>query len=109
MASGHKWEPANQHMRIEEETGILAGNLPFLVDPTEAERFVESLEFIEVEEIGSSKWMKQHEYIEKLNLQVHSFILPLRLIYIIILIIIDNLVTSNDIRIGSSKCYVQFR
>jgi hypothetical protein len=57
---------------------------------TEEPTKVETEEFIEVEEIGSSKWMKQHEYIEKLNLQVHSFILPLRLIYIIILIIIHT-------------------
>nr|XP_054751813.1 zinc finger MYND domain-containing protein 10-like [Lytechinus pictus] len=35
----------------------------------EAEAYVESLESFRVQDIGSSKWMKQHEYLEKLNMQ----------------------------------------
>ncbi|KAJ8047698.1 Zinc finger MYND domain-containing protein 10 [Holothuria leucospilota] len=37
--------------------------------PVEAEGFVESLEVLKVKDIGSPKWQKQHEYLEKLNMQ----------------------------------------
>ncbi|XP_071784356.1 zinc finger MYND domain-containing protein 10-like [Asterias amurensis] len=36
---------------------------------SEAEAYVESLEVIPIKDIGSPKWMKQHEYLEKLNIQ----------------------------------------
>ncbi len=37
----------------------------------EAERLVESLEPFPLEEVGSEKWLKQHEVLEKLNMQAH--------------------------------------
>ncbi|PIK56282.1 putative zinc finger MYND domain-containing protein 10 [Apostichopus japonicus] len=37
--------------------------------PVEAEGFVESLEIVPLKNIGSPRWQKQHEYIEKLNMQ----------------------------------------
>ncbi|XP_015778337.1 PREDICTED: LOW QUALITY PROTEIN: zinc finger MYND domain-containing protein 10-like [Acropora digitifera] len=36
---------------------------------TEAELFIEQLKTYPVKEIGSAKWMNQHEFIEKLNMQ----------------------------------------
>ncbi|XP_066522295.1 zinc finger MYND domain-containing protein 10 [Hoplias malabaricus] len=35
----------------------------------EAEGFIQSLERIPLREVGSTKWFRQHEYIEKLNMQ----------------------------------------
>eukprot|EP00057_Strongylocentrotus_purpuratus_P030509 XP_781892.3 PREDICTED: zinc finger MYND domain-containing protein 10 [Strongylocentrotus purpuratus] len=35
----------------------------------EAEAYVEAIETFRVQDIGSTKWMKQHEYLEKLNIQ----------------------------------------
>lgn len=35
----------------------------------EAEAYVEALETFRIQDIGGSKWMKQHEYLEKLNMQ----------------------------------------
>ncbi|XP_069001464.1 zinc finger MYND domain-containing protein 10 [Embiotoca jacksoni] len=37
--------------------------------PVEAEGFVQSLETFSLKEVGSSRWFRQHEYIEKLNMQ----------------------------------------
>ncbi|KAM4588822.1 zinc finger MYND domain-containing protein 10 [Odontesthes bonariensis] len=37
--------------------------------PFEAEGFIQSLETFSLKEVGSSRWSKQHEYIEKLNMQ----------------------------------------
>nr|XP_020453738.1 zinc finger MYND domain-containing protein 10 [Monopterus albus] len=37
--------------------------------PVEAEGFVQSLETFSLKEVGSMRWFKQHEYIEKLNMQ----------------------------------------
>lgn len=42
-----------------------------ILDVSEAERYVEELEKFSLEEVGSSRWMMQHERIEKLNLQAH--------------------------------------
>ena len=42
------------------------------VDPLEAERLVESLRKFEIEEIGCSAWLQQHEVIERLNIQAHQ-------------------------------------
>ncbi|XP_022098393.1 zinc finger MYND domain-containing protein 10-like isoform X1 [Acanthaster planci] len=36
---------------------------------SEAEAYVESLEVIPIKDIGSPRWTKQHEYVEKLNMQ----------------------------------------
>ena len=43
-----------------------------VVDPLEAERLVESLKKYDVEEIGCSAWLQQHEIIERLNIQSHQ-------------------------------------
>ncbi|KAF1391816.1 hypothetical protein PFLUV_G00046000 [Perca fluviatilis] len=37
--------------------------------PVEAEGFVQSLETFSLKEVGSERWFRQHEYIEKLNMQ----------------------------------------
>uniref|UniRef100_A0A4W6CHC0 Zinc finger MYND domain-containing protein 10 n=1 Tax=Lates calcarifer TaxID=8187 RepID=A0A4W6CHC0_LATCA len=37
--------------------------------PVEAEGFVQSLETFPLKEVGSARWFRQHEYIEKLNMQ----------------------------------------
>uniref|UniRef100_A0A1A8J3F8 Zinc finger MYND domain-containing protein 10 n=2 Tax=Nothobranchius kuhntae TaxID=321403 RepID=A0A1A8J3F8_NOTKU len=37
--------------------------------PVEAEGFIQSLETFSVKDLGSSRWFRQHEYIEKLNMQ----------------------------------------
>ncbi|XP_020609898.1 zinc finger MYND domain-containing protein 10-like [Orbicella faveolata] len=37
---------------------------------TEAELYIEELKTYPLKEIGSPKWMSQHEFIEKLNMQV---------------------------------------
>lgn len=42
------------------------------LSPYEAEAYVEGIQEFPLEEIGSSDWMKQHERIEKLNLQAHQ-------------------------------------
>lgn len=44
----------------------------YIVDPMEAERIVEGLSKFSIEEVGSSRWMQQHERLEKLNLQAHQ-------------------------------------
>ncbi|XP_077862451.1 zinc finger MYND domain-containing protein 10-like [Saccoglossus kowalevskii] len=36
---------------------------------TEAEAYVQSLESFKIRDIGSERWMRQHEYLEKLNMQ----------------------------------------
>ncbi|XP_024859995.1 zinc finger MYND domain-containing protein 10 isoform X2 [Kryptolebias marmoratus] len=37
--------------------------------PVEAEGFIQSLETFTLRELGSARWFRQHEYIEKLNMQ----------------------------------------
>ncbi|XP_037535305.1 zinc finger MYND domain-containing protein 10 [Nematolebias whitei] len=37
--------------------------------PVEAEGFIQSLETFALREVGSARWFRQHEYIEKLNMQ----------------------------------------
>ena len=44
----------------------------YVVDPLEAERLVESLRKFEIEEIGCSAWLQQHEIMERLNIQAHQ-------------------------------------
>jgi hypothetical protein len=44
-----------------------AGNLT----PFEAEEFVKALRPIAVADLGSERWMRQHEQLEQLNLQAH--------------------------------------
>ncbi|XP_041816678.1 zinc finger MYND domain-containing protein 10 [Chelmon rostratus] len=40
-----------------------------VIFPVEAEGFVQSLETFSLKEVGSARWFRQHEYIEKLNMQ----------------------------------------
>ncbi|XP_076605832.1 zinc finger MYND domain-containing protein 10 isoform X2 [Chaetodon auriga] len=40
-----------------------------VVLPVEAEGFVQSLKTFSVKEVGCARWFRQHEYIEKLNMQ----------------------------------------
>ncbi|CAJ1050565.1 zinc finger MYND domain-containing protein 10 [Xyrichtys novacula] len=40
-----------------------------VIFPAEAEGFIQSLETFSLKEVGSARWFKQHEYIEKLNMQ----------------------------------------
>lgn len=42
---------------------------PQVLLPTECELFIENLIAFPIEEIGSLKWLTQHEHIEKLNMQ----------------------------------------
>ena len=37
----------------------------------EAENLVQSLKEFEIKDVGSIKWLKQHEILEKLNIQVY--------------------------------------
>lgn len=43
-----------------------------LLTPFEAEHHVESLERFRIEDVGSPKWLTQHEYIDKLNHLAHA-------------------------------------
>jgi zinc finger MYND domain-containing protein 10 len=46
--------------------------MSYIVDPSEAERIVENLSKFKIEDVGSPRWMQQHEKLEKLNLQAHQ-------------------------------------
>ena len=59
-------------MKIEEEVDARLYDLPVVVDPTEAERYVEGLVKFALEDVGSSRWLDQHAHLEKLNLQAHQ-------------------------------------
>lgn len=39
--------------------------------PFEAEHYVESIDYLDLEDVGSAKWLTQHEYMEKLNHLAH--------------------------------------
>lgn len=43
-----------------------------LITAFEAEQLIEQLQATTIEQVGSSKFMKQHDAISKLNLQVRS-------------------------------------
>ena len=69
----HKWDiSGTKHMKIEEEVDARLYDLPTVVDPTEAERYVEGLVKFAIEDVGSSRWLDQHAHLEKLNLQAHQ-------------------------------------
>jgi len=69
----HKWDTSQlRGMKIEEEIDTSLLNVPYVIDPRDAERFVEELIKFDIEEIGNSKWMEQHRRLEKLNLQAHQ-------------------------------------
>lgn len=42
-----------------------------MLTPFEAEAYAENLKLYDVKSVGSSKWLQQHEYLEKLNVQAH--------------------------------------
>jgi len=50
----------------------MSSNTGYLVLPHEAEQLVEGLLLIQLEDIGSSAWIRLHGVIEKLNLQAHQ-------------------------------------
>jgi hypothetical protein len=56
-------------MKIEEEPTIF--NFPSVLNYSEAERYCESLKEFDITNVGSSAWLDQHKFIEKLNLQAH--------------------------------------
>lgn len=68
------WTERSQHMSIEDTDFEDSNGIPlgWTVDPLEAERLVESLKKYDVEEIGCSAWLQQHEIIERLNIQSHQ-------------------------------------
>ena len=41
-----------------------------VLTPFEAEAYVEQLEIFDMKSIGNAKWLQQHEFLEKLNVQV---------------------------------------
>lgn len=48
----------------------MAGSIADIITPFEAEGYVESLECIDLTEVGSQKWMTLHERLESLNMQM---------------------------------------
>ena len=69
----HKWDiSAAKHMKIDEEVDPKMYDLPTIIDPMEAERYIEGLMKFKVEDVGSSRWLDQHAQLEKLNLQAHQ-------------------------------------
>lgn len=67
----HDWQVGQQHIPIAEDTGEGAFSSPPVLSVLDAERFVEELREFDIEEVGTDKWMEQHERVEKLNLQAH--------------------------------------
>ena len=53
------------------EFSAAAGAQQVVLTAPEAERMIESLSSFNVEDVGSAKYMNQHEWVEKLNLQAH--------------------------------------
>lgn len=71
----HQWETSNKSSGMKIDDNIIDDKLlhmPQVIDPMEAERYVEGLEKFDLEQVGSSKWMEQHRRVEKLNLQAHQ-------------------------------------
>ena len=62
----HQWDISGvKHMKIENEDIKEAGSMAMIVDPMEAERFVESLKKFSIDEIGTSSYLQQvSNYIE---------------------------------------------
>jgi len=50
---------------------MFSDNAALALTPFEAEHYVETLDYLELEDVGSSKWLTQHEHIEKLNHLAH--------------------------------------
>ena len=70
----HQWDLSGvRHMKIEEESeGVETFATSPVLDHTTTERFVEELKKFRIEEVGSSRWMEQHERLERLNQQAHQ-------------------------------------
>ena len=58
--------------KTDDGNGSTIFDMPPIVDALEAERQIELLRKFNIEEVGSSEWMQQHERMEKLNLQAHQ-------------------------------------
>ena len=74
-APSHQWEISNKIGGMKINDNVIDDKLlhmPPVIDPVEAERYVEELEKFDLEQVGSSKWMEQHRRLEKLNLQAHQ-------------------------------------
>jgi len=76
------------------------------LNANEAEVYIQELKKIPIEDYGYDKWMKQHEYIEKLNIQAHlnvsqqseEYISELLVLYDKIGILIYDLLVSETWR-----------
>lgn len=71
MTADHDWTIRDYNTKIDSGTRSDSSSGPVLA-VSEAERYVEELEVIDISEIGSHRWMLQHEHLEKLNLQAHQ-------------------------------------
>lgn len=92
-APSHKWDiSSKKHMAIESSCDLY--DLPVVIDPSEAERCVETLVKFNIEDVGSSKWITQHLNIEKLNLQAHQNAMTNSDEYVI-----ESLLTFNKIEV----------
>jgi hypothetical protein len=98
----HQWDTSMvKKMEIEDISGAMYQDMPTVIDPMEAERFVESIRKFTVEEVGDSSFMEQHRRMEKLNIQAHQnamtnsdeFVLESILLYEKLGTLIDNLIT----------------
>jgi zinc finger MYND domain-containing protein 10 len=71
----HSWDAAGRgrtQITDVDETQQLYAGLPTVLDPSEAERYVESLRVFDIEEVGTSDYFQQHQKLEKLNVQAHQ-------------------------------------
>lgn len=58
--------------RVSAESNGFVGSV--LLSAPEAERIIEHLRTFSIEEVGTAKWMQQHDHINQLNLQVIKFV-----------------------------------
>ena len=97
------WDMRSQHIPIEDDNGVSALLSPPVLGVPEAERYVEEMREFSIEEVGSDKWMEQHERMEKLNLQAHhcalsntdEFILEAILTFDKLTVIIQDLIVTE--------------
>jgi hypothetical protein len=68
----HQWDISGERKMKIEDADTAIYDMPAVLDPLEAERYVESLIKFQVEDVGSDAWMEQHRRVEKLNLQAHQ-------------------------------------
>mmetsp|Transcript_8990 Transcript_8990/g.33923 ORF Transcript_8990/g.33923 Transcript_8990/m.33923 type:complete len:382 (+) Transcript_8990:72-1217(+) len=67
----HSWTLPQQHLNIAEESdGFLIGAA--LLTPEDAERLAENLRSFRPDEVGGRDWMRQHEALQRLNMQAHQ-------------------------------------